>query len=68
MIKHIIQIILFSSLIYGCNTIKSYDNAIYENSRNGHKIELLESKKFIYTSYDGMQGVYYSYGDCGLNG
>jgi hypothetical protein len=63
MFKSIVQVILSLSVMYGCGTIKNYDNGIYINSKNGHTIELLESKKFIYTSYDGMQGIYYSYGD-----
>jgi len=63
MFKNIIQILFLLSIIYSCNTIKNYENGIYINKRNGHIIELLRSQKFIYTSFDGMQGTYYSYGD-----
>lgn len=63
MFKSIIQALMLLSVIYSCNTIKNYDNGIYVNKRNGHIIELLGSQKFIYTSFDGMQGTYYSYGD-----
>lgn len=63
MFKNFVQTILSLSIMYGCGTIKNHDNGAYVNSRNGHIIELLESRKFIYTSYDGMQGIYYSYGD-----
>lgn len=63
MIKFKISLIFILLLIYGCSSTQSFDNATYINKKNGHKIEFLKSKKFIYTSYDGMQGVYYSYGD-----
>ncbi len=58
-------IIIFS--VIGCSSIEKKTKGIYINSKNNHKIELLDSNKFIYTSYDGMNGKYYSYGNWELN-
>ena len=49
-------------LTLSCKGLKTITGS-YINNKNGHEIELLDSGQFIYKSYDGFDGEYYSYGD-----